>query len=73
MRASAPVPAATVRRPETASGDVKHRVITLARRTLERRGDIAHFEQRMVAEDFIAACAGGQQVEDISDPDSQTA
>src|SRR5579883_1486406 len=43
------------------------------RRVLERRRNIFGFEQRIVSKNFLMAGAGGEQVEDVFDPDPQAA
>jgi hypothetical protein len=72
-RANAPVRAAIARQPKTASGDVEHRMVTLPCRVFQRSGDIARFEQWIVAEDFFTAGARGKQAEHVGDPDSEAA
>src|SRR6266481_5626945 len=54
-----------------ASGDAQHRMIALSRRVFERGGNVSGFEQGVIFENFLAAGAGGQEVEHLLDADAQ--
>ena len=58
---------------QTASGDTEHRMVALPCRIFQRSGDIARFEQWVVAEDLVTAGARGKQAEHVRDPNSQAA
>jgi hypothetical protein len=48
-------------------------MIALAGRIFERRCDVFSFEQRIIFEDFLAAGAGGQEIEHILHANAQAA
>src|SRR6266404_4875093 len=64
-------PAEAARPRGNASGDAQHRMIALSRRVFERGGNVSGFEQGVMFENFLAAGAGGQEVEHVVDADSQ--
>src|ERR1019366_4756395 len=47
--------------------------VALTRRVFERGGDVAGFQQRVIAENFLAARPGGEQGEHVLDADAQAA
>lgn len=46
-------------------------MIRLLRRVLERRGDVARFQVRVVRKDFLVTCPCGEQIQDILHADAQ--
>ena len=46
-------------------------MVALPCRVFEGGGDVSRFQERIVAEDFLAAGARGQKIEHVFDPDAQ--